>query len=218
MFKASELCPRLHHLILELLVEAGLPGNVVNVLHTGREDAAAVTEALIAHRAIRKIEFVGSGAVGRAIGSMAGKHLKPVLMELGGKGAAVVLKDADLQNAAQKCIGGGEKCNKLQKPSACTNMELFDSPHPSRASLLFYRADSGREEHCRRFHRPPQTAGQRVASGLRSEHTHCPDGLQQTGRCQKQRGDFHSGRAGLCLGIFLEASDLDRYYRGHGHV
>lgn len=112
MFKASELCPRLHHLLLELLIEAGMPANVISVVQTGREDAAAVTEALIAHRAIRKVEFIGSGAVGRMIGSLAGRYLKPVLMELGGKCAAVVLKDADLQSAAQKCISGGKKCNQ----------------------------------------------------------------------------------------------------------
>ncbi|KAF2163954.1 hypothetical protein M409DRAFT_37130 [Zasmidium cellare ATCC 36951] len=107
VFKASELCPKVHHLLLELLIEAGVPANVVSVIQTSREDAGPVTEALIVHPAIRKIEFIGSAPVGRIIGSLAGKYLKPVLMELGGKCAAVVLRDADLNHAAEKCITGG---------------------------------------------------------------------------------------------------------------
>lgn len=107
VFKASELCPKTHHMLVEIFHEAGLPTGVINVLQTRREDAAATTEALIAHPAIRKIEFVGSAGVGRAIGQLGGKYLKPVLMELGGKGPAIVLADANLEDAAQKCIAGG---------------------------------------------------------------------------------------------------------------
>lgn len=107
VFKASELCPKTHHTLVEIFQKAGLPAGVINVLQTRREDAAAVTEAIISHHAIRKVEFVGSAGVGRNIGSLAGRHLKPVLMELGGKGPAIVLEDANLEEAAQKCITGG---------------------------------------------------------------------------------------------------------------
>ena len=88
-------------------MEAGLPSDVMSVIQTNREDAPSVTEALIAHRATRKVEFIGSAPVGRIIGSLAGKYLKPVLMELGGKCAAVVLEDANLEDAANKTIAGG---------------------------------------------------------------------------------------------------------------
>lgn len=108
VFKASEACLKTHHRLVEIFREAGLPGGVVNVIQTRREDAAAVTEALIAHPAIRKIEFIGSASVGRAIGQLGGQYLKPVLMELGGKGPAIVLADADLPDAAQKCVMGGQ--------------------------------------------------------------------------------------------------------------
>lgn len=107
VFKASELCPKTHHLLAKIFTEAGLPDGVVNVIQTRREDAAAVTEALIAHPAIRKIEFIGSASVGRTIGSLGGKYLKPVLMELGGKGPVIVLEDANLEDAAQKSVAGG---------------------------------------------------------------------------------------------------------------
>ncbi len=107
VFKASELCPKTHALLASTFRDAGLPASVIGVLQTRREDAPAVTEALIAHPAIRKIEFIGSAPVGKIIGQLGGKYLKPVLMELGGKGPAVVLADANLEDAAQKCISGG---------------------------------------------------------------------------------------------------------------
>lgn len=69
-------------------------------------DAAAVTNALIAHPAVRKVNFTGSTNVGAIIASTAGKYIKPVLLELGGKASAVVLDDADLDKAAMNCAIG----------------------------------------------------------------------------------------------------------------
>lgn len=108
VLKASEKCPMTHHCLLEAFEEAGVPAGVINSIQVRREDAAAVTEALIAHKAIRKVDFIGSQAIGRAIGSLCGKYLKPVLMELGGKGPAIVLDDADLEKAAKLCAMGGK--------------------------------------------------------------------------------------------------------------
>lgn len=82
------------------------------MIQTRREDAAVVTEVLIAHRHIRKIEFIGSAVVGRRIGAIAGKYLKPMMMELGGKAAALVLDDADLNLAAHGCVHGGYMHNE----------------------------------------------------------------------------------------------------------
>lgn len=101
VFKASELCPRTHFLITQAFVEAGVPDGVLNQIQVERGDAAEVTEAIIAHEAIRKVEFIGSAAVGRIIGQLAAKYLKPVLMELGGKCPAIILDDADLEEAAK---------------------------------------------------------------------------------------------------------------------
>ena len=108
VFKASEQCPQTHHLFGQVFAEAGLPHGVLNIIQSSREDAPIVTNTLIAHHAIRKVEFIGSPDVGSVIGSLAGKYLKPVLMELGGKGAAIVLEDADIEDAAEKCIRGGK--------------------------------------------------------------------------------------------------------------
>lgn len=106
VFKASELCPRTHFAITEAFVHAGVPSGVLNQIQTTRTDAAEVTEQLIAHEAIRKVEFIGSAAVGRIVAQVAAKHLKPVLMELGGKCPAIVLDDADLGEAAKLCAVG----------------------------------------------------------------------------------------------------------------
>jgi len=78
----------------------------LNVIQHRREDAPEVVEALIAHPATRKINFTGSTSVGSIVAKLAGQYLKPVLLELGGKVPLIVLKDADLQKAAQAAVIG----------------------------------------------------------------------------------------------------------------
>jgi acyl-CoA reductase-like NAD-dependent aldehyde dehydrogenase len=86
----------------------GIPTDEVclNVLFHRTSDATSITQALIANPAVKKITFTGSTAVGSLIAQEAGKHLKPVLLELGGKGNCVVLDDADLGKAAQAALIG----------------------------------------------------------------------------------------------------------------
>lgn len=69
-------------------------------------DAPAVTNALIAHPDVRKISFTGSTNVGSIVAATAGKYVKPVLLELGGKASAIVLEDANLDKAATGCALG----------------------------------------------------------------------------------------------------------------
>ncbi|MDE1996584.1 MAG: aldehyde dehydrogenase [Rhizobiaceae bacterium] len=99
VLKASELCPRTHGLIGEILCEAGLPAGVVNVVTNAPRDAAAVVETLIAHPVVRRINFTGSTRVGRIIAETAARHLKRCLLELGGKAPFIVLADADIDEA-----------------------------------------------------------------------------------------------------------------------
>jgi acyl-CoA reductase-like NAD-dependent aldehyde dehydrogenase len=106
ILKGSELSPRCFWAIGQCLTEAGLPPGALNILYHKSEDAAKITTALIEHPFIKKINFTGSTAVGRIIASTAGKNLKPVLMELGGKASAIVLDDADLKKAATQCALG----------------------------------------------------------------------------------------------------------------
>lgn len=106
VLKSSELCPQTHAAILDAFTSAGVPPGVLNSIQCARTDAQQVTNALIAHPRIRKIEFIGSAAIGRLIGAEAARHLKPCLMELGGKTPAIVLDDADLDKAAALCARG----------------------------------------------------------------------------------------------------------------
>ncbi|KAH7393695.1 putative aldehyde dehydrogenase [Cadophora sp. MPI-SDFR-AT-0126] len=106
VLKGSELSPRTHYLIANLFQEAGFPAGVVNFITNRTEDAAECFDTLINHNAVRKCNFTGSTAVGRAIAAKAGAALKPVLLELGGKNFAVVLKDADLDKASRMILEG----------------------------------------------------------------------------------------------------------------
>ncbi|MGE5408109.1 MAG: aldehyde dehydrogenase [Syntrophothermus sp.] len=99
VLKASEQCPRTHAQIVQALVDAGLPAGVINLLSNSPEDAPEVVEALISHPKTRRINFTGSTRVGRIIAETAGRHLKRVLLELGGKAPLIILDDADLERA-----------------------------------------------------------------------------------------------------------------------
>jgi acyl-CoA reductase-like NAD-dependent aldehyde dehydrogenase/ABC-type branched-subunit amino acid transport system ATPase component len=106
VLKASELCPGTHRLIGTLFREAGFPPGVVNVVTNAPKDAAEVVEALIAHKAVRRVNFTGSSRVGKIIARKCAEHLKPVLLELGGKSPMVVLDDADLDEAVNAAAFG----------------------------------------------------------------------------------------------------------------
>lgn len=106
VLKASEVCPKTHRLIGDVMREAGFPNGVVNVVTNAPKDAAEVVGALIAHPAVRRINFTGSTRVGRIIAETAARHLKPVLLELGGKAPLIVLDDADLDQAVAAAAFG----------------------------------------------------------------------------------------------------------------
>ena len=107
ILKASELSPKTHHILGEVFRDAELPPGVLNIIQHSRKDAADVTNTLIAHPEVRKINFTGSTAVGRILAQQAGKHLKPLLLELGGKASCIVLEDANLVEAARAAVVGG---------------------------------------------------------------------------------------------------------------
>jgi acyl-CoA reductase-like NAD-dependent aldehyde dehydrogenase len=113
VLKASELCPGTHRLIGEVFREAGFPPGVVNVITNAPADAAAIVEGLIANPAVKRVNFTGSTRVGRIIAELAGRHLKPALLELGGKAPVIVLDDADL-DAAVAAVAFGAFINQGQ--------------------------------------------------------------------------------------------------------
>jgi vanillin dehydrogenase len=105
-------------LVADVFREAGLPDGVLNVITNAPEDAAGIAEALISDERVRAVNFTGSTNVGRIIGEHAARHLKPAVLELGGKNAVIVLDDADVDyavdavtfsvfmNAGQICMSG----------------------------------------------------------------------------------------------------------------
>ncbi|MFF7260436.1 aldehyde dehydrogenase family protein [Streptomyces sp. NPDC008159] len=100
VLKPSEVAPMSAGLLIgELLRDAGLPDGVLNVITNDPADAPEIAEALIAGPAVRAVNFTGSTNVGRIIGTHAARHLKPALLELGGKNAVIVLDDADVDYA-----------------------------------------------------------------------------------------------------------------------
>ncbi|MFJ5264879.1 aldehyde dehydrogenase [Streptomyces sp. NPDC088387] len=100
VLKPAEDTPRSAALLGRLALEAGIPEGVLNVV-LGYGDAGA---ALTRHPGVDRITFTGSSATGRTIAGVAAQHLTPVSLELGGKGAALVFDDADLDSAVEWTI------------------------------------------------------------------------------------------------------------------
>ncbi|MGN6753085.1 MAG: aldehyde dehydrogenase family protein [Intrasporangium sp.] len=92
--------------IADILMEAGLPAGVLNVVTNDRTDGPGVVEALISDERVHNVNFTGSTKVGRTIGTLAAQHLKPAVLELGGKNSLVVLEDADLEYAVNAATFG----------------------------------------------------------------------------------------------------------------
>ena len=112
VLKPAEQTPLSALRIGELALEAGFPPGVVNVL-TGDGETGA---ALVDHPGVDKIAFTGSTAVGREIGAKAGKALKRVTLELGGKSPNIILPDADIEAAVKGSyqalyFNSGQACN-----------------------------------------------------------------------------------------------------------
>jgi acyl-CoA reductase-like NAD-dependent aldehyde dehydrogenase len=106
VLKASEASPYTQYLIVDCFRDAGLPSGVLNFICCPRSSAAAVTEVMVAHGSVSRVNFTGSTAVGRIIGNMCAKYMKPVLLELGGKAPMIVLKDANLEEACKAAAFG----------------------------------------------------------------------------------------------------------------
>jgi benzaldehyde dehydrogenase (NAD) len=106
ILKGSENCPRTHQLIIEAFQEAGFSAGVVNYVTNAPEDAGAVVEAMVAHPAVRRINFTGSTRVGKIIAVTCARHLKPAVLELGGKAPLVILDDADIEDAVNAAAFG----------------------------------------------------------------------------------------------------------------
>jgi acyl-CoA reductase-like NAD-dependent aldehyde dehydrogenase len=106
VLKASEASAYTQYLLVDCFRQAGLPAGVLNFICCPRADAGPITEAMIAHSAVTRVNFTGSTPIGRIISAMCAKYLKPVVLELGGKAPMIVLQDANLEEAVKAAAFG----------------------------------------------------------------------------------------------------------------
>jgi aldehyde dehydrogenase (NAD+) len=116
ILKSSPEAPGEGYLIAEAAEAVGLPPGVLNVVTADRE----VSELLVRDPRVDKITFTGSTAAGRRIASICGERIARCTLELGGKSAAVILDDIDIETAAQtlsqaECFLSGQVCSSLTR-------------------------------------------------------------------------------------------------------
>ena len=99
--KPSELTPVTAHILSDILVEAGLPPGVCNMVYGPGEPTG---ESLVQHQDVAAISFTGGTQTGRQIASVAGNHLKKVSLELGGKNPNIIFADCDFDTCLQTTI------------------------------------------------------------------------------------------------------------------
>jgi acyl-CoA reductase-like NAD-dependent aldehyde dehydrogenase len=124
------------------VASAGLPKGVLNAVSNAPEDAAKIVDTLIAHSAVRRVNFTGSTRVGRVIAETAGRYLKPALLELGGKAPFIVLDDADIDAAVAAAAFGaymnqGQICMSTERIIVLDNVaDTFVQAFAKKASSL----------------------------------------------------------------------------------
>lgn len=108
ILKASELSSATQRIVMDLMLEAGLPPRAMAFLIFSRTTAPELTSRIIARREIRRVSFTGSDVVGKSIASQCGQNLKPCILELGGKAPVIVTENAkdNLHSAAWGIVFG----------------------------------------------------------------------------------------------------------------
>ena len=142
VLKASEQTPGTQAEVARALADAGLPAGAINLITNDAQDAPAIVEQLIAHPLVRRVNFTGSTRVGRIIGELAGRHLKRVVLELGGKAPLLVLSDAALDDAVDAAVFGafmnqGQICMSTERLVVATDViDDFARRLTERAAVL----------------------------------------------------------------------------------
>lgn len=137
VFKPASDTPATATRFVEILLEAGLPANVIQLVHGG---GSAVGMPLVEHVDVNLISFTGSTNVGKQISAVAAHSLKRVSLELGGKNAQIVMPDADLELALNGVLWGafgttGQRC------TATSRLILHEAIHDKFLSMLIKRTE-----------------------------------------------------------------------------
>src|SRR5881275_576667 len=135
IFKPAEDVPHTAHLLVELLLEAGLPPEVVQLVHG---EGSVVGRAMVEHPDVPVISFTGSTETGALIGATCGRMHKRLSLEMGGKNAQIVMDDADLDLALEGVLWGafgttGQRC------TATSRLVIQDRVHDELLSRLVDR-------------------------------------------------------------------------------
>lgn len=188
VFKASEKCPRTHRLIVDALLDAGVPAGAVNFVSHAPDDAAEVVAAMIAEPAVRRVNFTGSTPVGRIIAGICAEHLTPSVLELGGKAPLVVLDDADVDAAVDAAIFGcfansGQICMSTERiivddavadtfvERLAARASALPSGDPTGHVVLGSVIDDATVQRCNALFDDAVARGAQVVAGARAENT-----------------------------------------------
>ncbi|MEO8022151.1 aldehyde dehydrogenase [Polaromonas sp.] len=193
IFKGSENCPRTHQLIVEAFADAGFPAGVVNYITNAPADAGIVVEAMVAHPAVRRVNFTGSTKVGKIIAMTCAKYLKPVVLELGGKAPLVILDDANIDDAVNAAAFGcfansGQICMSteriivdqkiadafVKKFAAKASALPVGDPRKPEPVVLGSVIGMGTVEHCNALIDDALAKGAKLACGGKAENTLMP--------------------------------------------
>jgi len=136
IFKPAEDVPATGHMLVEIMLEAGLPPDVIQLVHGVGESVGA---AIVNHPRIPVISFTGSTETGRIVGEICGRMHKRLSLEMGGKNAMIVMDDADLDLALEGVLWGafgttGQRC------TATSRLIVQDGIHDELVSRLIDRA------------------------------------------------------------------------------
>lgn len=135
IFKPAEDVPHSGTVLIEIMLEAGLPPEVIQLVHGMGEEVGA---AIVAHPEIPVISFTGSTDTGRIVGEICGRMHKRLSLEMGGKNAQIVMDDADLELALEGVLWGafgttGQRC------TATSRLVVHDRVHDELLSRLVDR-------------------------------------------------------------------------------
>ena len=138
VFKPAEDVPHTGHVLVEIMLEAGLPPEVIQLVHGVGETVGA---AIVEHPQVPLLSFTGSTETGRIVGEVAGRMHKRLSLEMGGKNAQIVLDDADLDLALEGVLWGafgttGQRC------TATSRLVLQKGIHDRFLSMLVDKAKS----------------------------------------------------------------------------
>ncbi len=135
VFKPASVVPHTGHVLVEILLDAGLPPEVIQLVH----GTGVVGNAIVEHPDVALVSFTGSTEIGSKIGATCGRMHKRLSLEMGGKNAQIVLDDADLELALEGALWGafgttGQRC------TATSRLIVQEGVHDTFVKMLVERA------------------------------------------------------------------------------